>query len=102
MTKPLSTWSGVQNLQWFCHILKVFCVCVVWNGTKEIKSKSYSWYLAKPRVYWIFVTKLMGGVNFWLQSRIGDENCYRGTLNVCLKLRISIAIDQTVSVHISS
>ena len=54
------------------------------------------------RVYWIFVTKLMGGVNFWLQTRSGDENCYRGTLHICLKLRISIAIDQTVSVLISS
>ena len=41
-------------------------MCVVWNGTKEIKSKSHSYYPAKPRVYWIFVTKLMvGGVNFF-------------------------------------
>ena len=53
------------------------------------------------RVYWIFVTKLMGGVNFGLQSRSGDENCYRRTLSICLKLRISIAVDQTVSVHIA-
>ena len=57
-------------------ILNVFRACAVWNGTKEIKSKSHSYYSAKPRVYWIFVTKLMGGVNFWLLSRSGDENCY--------------------------
>ena len=77
------------------YIHKVFCACVVWNGTKEIKSKSHS-YPAKPRVYWIFVTKLMGGVNFWLQNRSGDENCYCRTFSICLKLlRISIAIDQT-------
>ena len=40
-------------------------------------------------------TKLMGGVNFWLQSRSGDENCYRRTLSICLKLRIFIVIDET-------
>ena len=32
------------------------------------RKKSKSQYPAKPRVYWIFVTKLMGGVNFWLQN----------------------------------
>ena len=29
---------------------------------------------------WIFVTKQMGGVNFWLQSISGDENCGQKTL----------------------
>ena len=64
----------IYNASVIYYNLKVFCVCVVWNGTKEIKSKSHS---AKPRVYWIFVTKLMvGGANFWFQNRSGDENCY--------------------------
>ena len=48
------------------YILKVICACVVLNGTKEITSKSHSYYPAKPEVYWIFVTKVMGWVNFWL------------------------------------
>ena len=54
----------------------------------------------------------MGGVNLLLQNRCADENCYRGTLSICLKLRISIAnmqaisksntIDKTASIFISS
>ena len=52
---------------------KVFCACVVWNGTKEIR-KNYVQITplnpVKPQVYWVFVTKLMGGVNFRLQSMV--------------------------------
>ena len=34
-------------------------------------SKSHSEYPAKPRVYWIFVTKLMvGGVNFGYKTEV--------------------------------
>ena len=39
----------------------------------------------------------MGGVNFLLQNRRADENCYRRTLSICLKLRISIANMQAIS-----
>ena len=68
MTKPflLGLVYSIYNGSVIYYILNVFRACAVWNGTKEIKSKSHSYYPAKPRVYWIFVTKLMGGVNFWL------------------------------------
>ena len=38
----------------------------------------------------LVVTKQMHGVNFWLQSRSGNQNCSQRTLSICLILRIPI------------
>ena len=57
-------------------------------------AKSIVVHFAHICAYGVETVKLMGGVNFWLLSRSGDENCYHRTLSICLKLRISIVIDQ--------
>ena len=52
------------------YILKsILCLCCMeWHQRNKVQITLIV-YPAKPRVYWIFVTKLMGGVNFWLQNR---------------------------------
>ena len=45
--------------------------------------------------------KQMGGFNFRLQSRSGDENCCQRSISICLQLRISISnMQATVGVNI--
>ena len=64
---PLPTWTRVVPVL-YRMLLKI-------NSPKHTHSNnSYS------TLAWIFVTKIMGGVNFRLQSRSGDANCGQKTL----------------------
>ena len=105
--KPLHPLSKYKE---FTMVLSytIYCAYLLSNVTKQIRKN----YLAKLRVYWIFVTKQMDLDNFQLQTEGGDENCCQRTISICLKFKISITnvqamsksnmFDQIVSVFISS
>ena len=60
--KPLHTWSSVSGSIY----LKYFCLCSIeWHQrNKEKERPKHAQFPVKSRDYWIFITKLMGVVNF--------------------------------------
>ena len=90
----LALWTDVTSLFLLGMVYTIYNGSVIYYILKSILCLcSIEWHHhAKPRVSWILLTKLVvGGVNFWLQNRSGDENCYCRTLSISLLLRI----DQT-------